>query len=159
MAERVAYMNGVPTQQQRSKLDTAGNLLLISCTANAQSKWARILQTKVWLHFTVEEEAAAEVKDSVLPNRGVFKCKLTVEVGCLPHTSDVEKCIFAVSPRFSHPCSNRSRWQLLNSPSASFLLSGSRVPAHTTASNISNACRESHVELPVTPNYSEQHAR
>lgn len=135
------------------------SLLLISCTANVQSKWARILKTKVQLHSTGEEEAA-EVKISMLPNSGVFKCRLTVGVGCLL-TFPMERNAFLqyISPRFSHPCSNRSRWQLLNSPSASFLLSGSRVPAHTTASNISNACRESHVELPVTPNYSQQHAR
>lgn len=73
------------------------NPLMISCTANVQSKWARILKTKARLHFTeLEDEEAAEVKNSMLPNRGGFKCRLTVGVGCLPHTSDGEKCIFAV---------------------------------------------------------------
>lgn len=48
------------------------------------------------------------------------------------------------------------RGQLPNPSSACPLLPGSRVPAHTAVSNISNACRESHVELPVTPSHSEQ---
>lgn len=100
MAERVVYTNGVPAQQQRSKLDpadtkSAPDLLHRKCSIKVSQDTSD--QGSADLHFTeLEEQEAAEVKNSVLPHRGGFKCRLTVGVGCLPPTSDVEKCIFGV---------------------------------------------------------------
>lgn len=136
--------------------------LLISCTANVQSKWARILKTKVRLISTSlswKKKKPLRWKTACCLTEGFLNVGLQLVWGVFLTLQMERNAFLYISPRFPHPGSNRSRWQLLNSPSASFILSGSRVPAHTTASNISNACRESHVELPVTPNYSEQHAR
>lgn len=75
-------------------------------------------------------------------------------------SSDVEKCLlWHIPPRFSHPCSNRSRWQLPKPSSAWLFLPGSRVPAHTTPLSLTLATLAGRAMWSCLspPGYSEQH--
>lgn len=65
---------------------------------------------------------------------------------CKP--SDAERSISEAQPSELFP--SLLKQEQVAAASAILSLS-STLPAHTTVSNISNACRESHVELPVTP--------